>query len=52
MKLRKNRIGFLDMTELIERTLEKIEFIANPTLNDYFETDGEARSFAASLIQL
>lgn len=48
----KNRIGFLDMTELIERTLEKIEFIANPTLNDYFETDGEARNFAASLIQL
>jgi 1-deoxy-D-xylulose-5-phosphate reductoisomerase len=48
----KNRIGFLDMTDMIERTLEKIEFIANPTLNDYFETDGEARSFAASLIQL
>ena len=48
----KNRIGFLDMTDLIERTLEKIEFIANPTLSDYFETDGEARSFAASLIQL
>jgi 1-deoxy-D-xylulose-5-phosphate reductoisomerase len=48
----KNRIGFLDMTDMIERTLEKIEFIANPTLNDYFETDGEARSYAASLIQL
>ena len=48
----KNRIGFLDMTDLIERTLEKIEFISNPTLNDYFETDGEARSYAASLIQL
>jgi 1-deoxy-D-xylulose-5-phosphate reductoisomerase len=48
----KNRIGFLDMTELIERTLEKIEFIAHPTLDDYFETDGEARNFAASLIQL
>ena len=48
----KNRIGFLDMTDLIERTLEKIEFISAPTLNDYFETDGEARSYAASLIQL
>ncbi len=48
----KNRIGFLDMTDLIERTLEKIEYISNPTLNDYFETDGEARSYAASLIQL
>ena len=48
----KNRVGFLDMTELIERTLNKITFIAHPTLDDYFETDGEARSFAASLIQL
>ena len=48
----RNRIGFLEMTELIEKTLEKIEYIANPTLEDYFETDGEARNFAASLIQL
>jgi 1-deoxy-D-xylulose-5-phosphate reductoisomerase len=48
----KNRIGFLDMTDLIERTLEKIEFIANPNLDDYYETDGAARDFAASLIQL
>ena len=48
----KNRIGFLDMTELIERALNKVTFIAHPTLDDYVETDGEARSFAASLIQL
>jgi 1-deoxy-D-xylulose-5-phosphate reductoisomerase len=48
----KNRIGFLDMTDLIERTLERIEFIAHPSLDDYYETDGAARDFAASLIQL
>lgn len=48
----KNRIGFLDMTDLIERTLEKIDFIAHPSLDDYYETDGAARDFAASLIQL
>lgn len=48
----RNRIGFLDMTELIERTMEKITFISQPTIDDYFESDGEARSFAASLIQL
>jgi 1-deoxy-D-xylulose-5-phosphate reductoisomerase len=48
----KNRIGFLDMTELIERTMEKISFISQPSLDDYFESDGEARSFAASLIHL
>ena len=48
----KNRIGFLEMTELIEKTLEKINYISKPSLEDYFETDGEARNFAASLIQL
>ena len=48
----RNRIGFLDMTDLIERTLEKITFISHPTIDDYFESDGEARNFAASLIQL
>jgi 1-deoxy-D-xylulose-5-phosphate reductoisomerase len=48
----KNRIGFLDMTDLIEKTMNKIPFIQNPTLDQYFETDGEARNFAASLIHM
>jgi 1-deoxy-D-xylulose-5-phosphate reductoisomerase len=48
----KNRLGFLDMTDLIEKTMNKISWIENPTLEEYFETDGEARSFAASLIHL
>src|SRR5664279_2324877 len=37
-----NRIGFLDITAVIEKT----------NLTDYFESDGEARNFAASLIHL
>ncbi|HTE10137.1 MAG TPA: 1-deoxy-D-xylulose-5-phosphate reductoisomerase [Chitinophagaceae bacterium] len=48
----KNRLGFLDMTDLIEKTMNKIPFIQNPTLEEYFETDGESRSFAASLIHM
>lgn len=48
----KNRIGFLDMTEVIERTMERLPFIESPTLEEYFESDGEARNFAASLINL
>ncbi len=48
----RNRIGFLDITEMIERTINKITFIANPTLEEYFDSDGEARNFAASLIQM
>ena len=48
----KNRVGFLDMTEIIERTMAEIPFIEHPTLEDYFNSDGEARNFAASLINL
>jgi len=48
----KNRIGFLDITAVIEKTMEKIPFIQNPTLQEYFDSDGEARNFAASLIKL
>lgn len=48
----RNRIGFLDITEVVEQTMHKITHIPRPTLEQYFETDGEARNFAASLIQL
>ncbi|RTL53234.1 MAG: 1-deoxy-D-xylulose-5-phosphate reductoisomerase [Sphingobacteriales bacterium] len=48
----RNRIGFLDITEMIEQTMNKITFIAQPTLNEYFDSDAEARNFAASLIQM
>lgn len=48
----KNRIGFLDITAVVEKTLEKITFIQQPSLDDYFESDGEARNFAASLLRM
>ena len=48
----RNRIGFLDMTDLVERTMQQVAFIEHPTLEEYFESDGEARNFAASLIKL
>ena len=48
----RNRLGFVDMTDVIERTMQKVSFIAKPTLNDYYESDGEARSYAADIIKL
>ena len=48
----RNRMGFLDMTEMIERTMQHVPFIESPTLEEYFESDAEARNFAASLIKL
>ena len=48
----RNRIGFLDITAVVEKTMEKISFIENPSLDDYLDSDAEARNYAASLIQL
>ncbi|MGZ3888451.1 MAG: hypothetical protein ACXVBP_13535 [Flavisolibacter sp.] len=48
----RNRIGFLDMTDVIERTMHKVSFVKEPSLEEYFDSDGEARSYAADLIKL
>ena len=48
----RNRINFLDMTDLIEKTMQQVPFIEKPTLGEYFESDGEARNFAADIIKL
>ena len=48
----RNRVGFLDMTEMIERTMQHVSHLESPTLEEYFESDAEARNFAASLIKL
>lgn len=46
----RNRIGFLDITEVIDRTLQNINFIDNPSLNELITSDEEARVYAASII--
>jgi 1-deoxy-D-xylulose-5-phosphate reductoisomerase len=48
----RNRINFLDMTDVIEKTMQTIPFIEKPTLEEYFDSDGEARNFAADIIKL
>lgn len=48
----KNRIGFLEMTDLIEKTMQKTPYISRPTLEEYIESDGYARTFAADIIHL
>lgn len=48
----RNRIGFLDMTDLIEKTMQKIPFIEQPTLEEYFDSDAEARNYAASILSM
>lgn len=48
----RNRVNFLDMTDVIEKVMNKVPFVANPTLEEYFESDGEARTYAADIIKL
>ena len=47
-----NRIGFLDITAVIEKCLQQLNYIEKPNLSDYFESDGEARNLAASLVKM
>ncbi len=46
----KDKIGFLEMSSVIEQTMENTGFIAHPTLNDYLETDRLSRIFATELV--
>lgn len=47
---RKDNCGFLQMGEIIERTMQKATFIAKPTYDDYIATDAEARRIAEELL--
>jgi 1-deoxy-D-xylulose-5-phosphate reductoisomerase len=48
----RNRINFLDMTDVIEKVMQKVPFIPSPTLEEYYDSDGQARTYAADLIKL
>jgi 1-deoxy-D-xylulose-5-phosphate reductoisomerase len=39
------------MSDIIEQTLGKVEFIATPTLDDYLETDRVARLITKEIIK-
>lgn len=47
----KNKVGFLEMSDVIEKVMEKITFIEHPSLEDYEKSDREARILAAELIK-
>lgn len=45
------KIGFLGIPEVIENTLNKATYIEAPVLEDYFESDQQARLIAEGLIE-
>ena len=50
LAFRKGQIGFLDMGDIIEKTLNKAAVIKKPTLEDYINSDMEARCIAEEYV--
>ena len=46
----KEHIGFLQMSDVIEQTMQRTSFITSPTYDDYVATDAAARRIAEELI--
>jgi 1-deoxy-D-xylulose-5-phosphate reductoisomerase len=44
------RIGFLQMSDVIEKCMRDMAFVANPTLQDYMECDKNTRIYAQELV--
>ncbi len=45
-----DKIGFLQIADVAERTMEKAAFIAQPSLDDFIASDGEARRIASEQV--
>lgn len=46
----KERVGFFEMSDIIEKAMQSIPFIRQPAYEDYVATDIEARRFAEALL--
>lgn len=46
----KDQISFLGMSDVIEKTMQCVPFIAAPTYEDYVSTDAETRRIAAEMV--
>ncbi len=47
----KDRVGFLEMSDIVEQCLAKIDYIRNPSYEDYASTDRETRLKAFELVK-
>ncbi len=46
----REQISFPGIPRLIEKSMEQIAFVENPTLQDYVDTDRETRAFTSELV--
>jgi 1-deoxy-D-xylulose-5-phosphate reductoisomerase len=47
----KDKVGFLEMSEIVEQCLAKLDYIKNPGFDDYVNTDKETRIRAYEMIK-
>ena len=47
----KEEIRFVEMPDIIEKSMQKVNFISNPDLDDYIQTDKETRLLTTSMIK-
>ena len=52
LAFRENRCGFLQMSDVIARTMAQSNFIPQPTYEDYVLTDKQARQIAKQLLNI
>ena len=45
-----NRLGFLQMSDVIECCMSEMSFVSDPTLDDYVEIDKQTRLYAEELV--
>lgn len=47
----RNRVSFIEMSDIIEEAMQKVSFIEHPTMEEYEQTDKETRAVATELVK-
>ena len=51
LAFRQGRCKFLQMADVIEQTLSKVDLVAQPTIEDYLQIDKASRVIAQELLK-
>lgn len=46
-----DKVGFIEMSDIIEKTIHRLAFISNPTYEDYVACDAETRIIASEFLK-
>lgn len=49
-KFLEDKVSYLGMSSVLEQTMQRVSYIKSPSMDDYFNTDFEARKVAAEII--